>query len=104
MAAIIFIFVLPEKMRHTANAITKMIDAAYLFLGRVTRYFLTLAFVAVIVYGLYHLGSWREPLKSANRSSAANYRAQIQEPSAKDLANAEWQARQKNYKHGIQEN
>lgn len=80
VAAIVFVFVLPEKMRHLSNSITKMIDAGYLLLGRITRYFLSVVVIAVIVYGLYQVGNWRETPKDAN------------EPTAQDLANAEWRA------------
>ncbi|TSC82119.1 MAG: hypothetical protein G01um101420_649 [Parcubacteria group bacterium Gr01-1014_20] len=89
VGAIIFIFVLPEKMRHLSNSITKMIDACYLLLGRITRYFLSLAVIAIVVYGLYHVGNWRGLPENTKRSSTTDNSRHIQEPTAKDLANAE---------------
>lgn len=93
MGVIIFIFVLPEKMRHLSNSITKMVDACYLLLGRITRYFLFVALIAIAVYGLYHVGNWREPPRNTGRSPTADHNRQTREPTAQDLANAEWQAR-----------
>jgi len=89
----VLVFVLPEKMRHSANAISKMLDALYLFLGRAARYFYLTVLVIAVVYGLYQVGNWRKmPKKTASSL------VQQQEPTAQDLAKDEFRRRQKREK------